>query len=142
MLLALAGQEASTSSTSSGKPADSSILSAKWMNSKQVAQLARESGVFPCFILIELCNITCTGMTPVVGTFSDVEKNQLDAAIEKYRVVGTILRTILNGLPIQSQDCGLTDDDIRQIIMYKGKNKSNQSFWTDICKVFVHVHFI
>jgi hypothetical protein len=75
----------------SGKPADSSVLSAKWMNSKQVAQLARESGVFPCFVVIELCNVASTGVTPIVGKFSDVEINQLDAAIEKYRVVGPII---------------------------------------------------
>jgi hypothetical protein len=43
-------------------------------------------------------------------------------------VLWVILITILDGLPIQSQDCGMTAYDICQLIMYKGKNKSNQLF--------------
>jgi hypothetical protein len=121
-----------------GTPSDISVntLSEKWMNSKQVAQLARESGVFPFFVLIKLFDIARAGVTPIAGKFGDIEINQLDAAIEKYRTVGTFPRTVLvlDRLTIQSQGHGLTDGDIRQIILYKGKNKTNQPFWADVCK--------
>jgi hypothetical protein len=128
----------------SGTPSDINTLSEKWMNSNQVAQLAQESGVFLFFVLIKLFDIDRAGATPIAGKFGDIEINQLDAAIEKYHTVCTFPRTVLvlYHLTIQSQVHGLTDGDIRQIILYKGKNKTNQPFWADVCKSVMDIWFL
>ena len=62
-------------------------LAAKWMNSKQIAQMAQETGMCRCFALLNSFNVVFAGITPLSGKFSEAEVARLDAAIEKYRSV-------------------------------------------------------
>lgn len=63
------------------------MLAAKWMNSKQVAQVAQETGMCRWFVLLNSFNIVFAGVIPLSGKFSEAEVARLDAAIEKYRSV-------------------------------------------------------
>jgi hypothetical protein len=57
------------------------------MNSKQIAQVAHETGMCRCFTPLNLFDVVFAGITPLSGKFSEAEVARLDDAIEKYRSV-------------------------------------------------------
>ena len=78
------------------------------------------------------------GLVYKKGKFSATEDAQLNAAIERYRVVSTICycggEICPNRLPLQAR--GLSPADLDQIIFSNklGKEKGHESFWSEISK--------
>ncbi|KAK7060487.1 RNA polymerase I enhancer binding protein [Paramarasmius palmivorus] len=95
---------------------DAYILANRWLSASKLDDLARTRG-----------------LVYKKGKFSNIEDQQLESAIEQYRVVRDrgVFRTI-EGLMAELQSKGLTEDQILEVIFAKDDKSKDNSFWSEI----------